>query len=65
MSPEQPRAPSLSPTPPFTTVADARMPEVVPSTSRIAGKVRGLVARHPDETLSVLRRWLEEKNRGV
>ena len=34
---------------------------IVPSTSRLSGKVRGLVARHPEETLNVLRRWMVDR----
>ncbi|MSP80435.1 MAG: hypothetical protein EXR02_05105 [Rhodospirillales bacterium] len=44
--------------------AGSELPAVTPSTSRISGKVRGLVERHPEEALSVLRRWMEEQVRG-
>jgi hypothetical protein len=50
--------PAPPPAPPKTAA-------VVPSTSVLSGKVRGLVARHPAETLNVLRRWMEEKIRGA
>jgi flagellar biosynthesis/type III secretory pathway M-ring protein FliF/YscJ len=50
---------------PASPPAAPKTEAVVPSTSRLSGKVRGLVERHPGETLSVLRRWMEEKNRGA
>ena len=52
---------------PVLSESDDAGPErsaVVPSTSRLSGKVRGLVERHTEEALSVLRRWMEEKARG-
>lgn len=59
-----------APTPSFVLALPAPadggrgIPEVVPATSRMAGKVRSLVERHPEETLGVLRRWMEENIRG-
>jgi flagellar biosynthesis/type III secretory pathway M-ring protein FliF/YscJ len=65
-SPKTPPAPrtAAAPAPSFVPVvaeSDDTGPErsaVVPSTSRLSAKVRGLVERHPEETLSVLRRWM-------
>ena len=65
-SPKTPPAPrtGVAPVPSFVPVvpesdnAGPELPAVVPSTSRLSGKVRGLVERHPEETLSVLRRWM-------
>lgn len=72
ISPKTPPAPrtAAAPAPSFVPVvaeSDDTGPErpvVVPSTSRISGKVRDLVKRHPEETLSVLRRWMVETSRG-
>ncbi|MEK7245892.1 MAG: hypothetical protein AAB223_07725 [Pseudomonadota bacterium] len=58
------REPSFAPAVPESAGAEARTPSVIASTSRISGKVRGLVERHPEEALSVLRRWMEERASG-
>ena len=57
-------SPSFVPALPESDDLGPERPEVVPSTSRMAGKIRGLVARHPEETLSVLRNWMVETSRG-
>jgi flagellar biosynthesis/type III secretory pathway M-ring protein FliF/YscJ len=63
-SPKAPPARSFVPVAAESDDAEPATPAVVPSTSRLSGKVRDLVKRHPEETLSVLRRWMEEKIRG-
>jgi flagellar biosynthesis/type III secretory pathway M-ring protein FliF/YscJ len=55
-----PKIPALS----ESAATASRLPAVTPSISRISNKVRGLVERHPEEALSVLRRWMEEQARG-
>ena len=62
--PSAPPAPSFVPAAIEPSKEDAGMPAVVPSTSRMAEKVRGLVERHLDQSLSVLRRWMEDKTRS-
>lgn len=57
-------APSFAPAETEPAETESRTPAVMPSTSRLSDKVRGLVKRHPEETLSVLRRWMVEKIRG-
>lgn len=56
-------APSFVPALPESDDTGPEGPAVVPSTSRLSGKVRDLVKRHPEETLSVLRRWMVETSR--
>jgi hypothetical protein len=55
--------PMPSPAPRPADAADAHLAAraIVPSVSPLSGKVRGLVTRHPEETLSVIRRWMGEK----
>jgi hypothetical protein len=63
-SPVNPPVPSLSGWRARDTDSESKAGAIVPSTSRLSGKVRGLVERHPAESLSVLRRWMEEKSGG-
>jgi flagellar biosynthesis/type III secretory pathway M-ring protein FliF/YscJ len=56
--------PSVAPDAAEPEDGETGRPAVVPSKSRLSEKVRDLVGRHPEETLSVLRRWMEEKFRG-
>jgi flagellar biosynthesis/type III secretory pathway M-ring protein FliF/YscJ len=60
-SPGNPPVPSLTGWDEKDMESEESAGPIVPSTSRLSGKVRGLVARHPEETLNVLRRWMVDR----
>jgi len=63
-SPVTPPVPSLSGWRARDTDSESEASAIAPSRSRLSSKVRSLVERHPAESLSVLRRWMEEKPGG-